>query len=410
MDIENIEKDKCTGCGSCADVCPAHAVTMVHDSEGFAYPKVDRNRCMDCGLCRISCPAVCCRTSVYGEYAAVLPDRGAGKENWYAAYNRNEKERKESSSGGMFSLFAKAVLGMDGVVCGAYFDPVRQEVCHIIIEKEDEIRMLRSSKYIQSDMTGIYKKVKKTVRSGKPVLFTGTPCQTRAVARYMGEEKPDLLYTADLFCHGISSGRIFRKYVSETLCGEEASQVSFRNKDRGWERYGMEIITDGGHRYRRPHGSDPFLTAFFTGLTLRPSCYGCRSKGFPRESDITMGDFWMADRIMPDMNDHRGLSLLVTHTGKGERLLGMVRREAEIRRIPEETVLETYAISGSPVKRPAERNAFFGMMQEKGFLAAAKAYAKRPLRQRIMFCLRKILVKTGIYKYVQNIKRQAGRR
>ncbi len=44
-----ISADKCVGCGSCKDVCPAEAI-----SEGSPYT-IDAGKCMDCGLCASQC-------------------------------------------------------------------------------------------------------------------------------------------------------------------------------------------------------------------------------------------------------------------------------------------------------------------------------------------------------------------
>ena len=49
--IEVREKEKCTGCGACMNICPVQAIRMVADGEGFLYPAVDREKCIGCGLC-----------------------------------------------------------------------------------------------------------------------------------------------------------------------------------------------------------------------------------------------------------------------------------------------------------------------------------------------------------------------
>lgn len=46
-----VDKEVCTGCGTCVDACPSEAIAMV---EGKAV--VDPEKCVDCGLCVNECP------------------------------------------------------------------------------------------------------------------------------------------------------------------------------------------------------------------------------------------------------------------------------------------------------------------------------------------------------------------
>jgi glutamate synthase (NADPH/NADH) small chain len=59
------DRDKCTGCGNCADICPNEAITMVgipdlkpRPEEGIKNerPRLDYGRCCFCGLCVDICP------------------------------------------------------------------------------------------------------------------------------------------------------------------------------------------------------------------------------------------------------------------------------------------------------------------------------------------------------------------
>lgn len=46
-----VNEEKCTGCESCVDSCPAEAIKM---AEGKAV--VDADTCVDCGVCVDECP------------------------------------------------------------------------------------------------------------------------------------------------------------------------------------------------------------------------------------------------------------------------------------------------------------------------------------------------------------------
>lgn len=49
-----VNKNKCTGCGTCVDECPVEAITL-DEEEGIAV--VNEDECVDCGACEDVCPA-----------------------------------------------------------------------------------------------------------------------------------------------------------------------------------------------------------------------------------------------------------------------------------------------------------------------------------------------------------------
>lgn len=56
-------KRNCCGCAACMNVCPAGAVKMAADEEGFEYPFIDTEKCVECGLCKKVCPVEEIRTN-----------------------------------------------------------------------------------------------------------------------------------------------------------------------------------------------------------------------------------------------------------------------------------------------------------------------------------------------------------
>ena len=92
-------KKKCCGCTACYSVCPVDAIDMVEDNEGFLYPKVNSTKCIKCGLCEKICP--------YNKKETNELDL----KECFVAFNKNDKERYISSSGGIFILLAKKNCG-----------------------------------------------------------------------------------------------------------------------------------------------------------------------------------------------------------------------------------------------------------------------------------------------------------
>ena len=135
---EVLEKKSCTGCSSCASICPKGAIKLIQDNEGFMYPEIDQGKCINCGLCKRVCP--------------VLNTKQNNSLNrCFVAYNNDSKAKKTSSSGGIFDAIAKKILNENGIVIGAAFND-RMELRHIAIEKTEDLEKLKGSKYLQSEL------------------------------------------------------------------------------------------------------------------------------------------------------------------------------------------------------------------------------------------------------------------
>lgn len=136
--IELAPHNLCTGCTSCANTCPHHAITMQADGEGFLYPAIDRNLCVECGLCTKRCPIL-------------LPEQQKNESSPKAFALWSYPDRTVSSSGGAFSAFARSVIKKGGRVWGAAF--VGKLKCrHVESDSLDGLAALRGSKYVQSDL------------------------------------------------------------------------------------------------------------------------------------------------------------------------------------------------------------------------------------------------------------------
>jgi NAD-dependent dihydropyrimidine dehydrogenase PreA subunit len=50
--LRETDKEQCTGCGACVEICPVNVVKMEGD-----FPVIDKDWCIGCGVCAIPCPA-----------------------------------------------------------------------------------------------------------------------------------------------------------------------------------------------------------------------------------------------------------------------------------------------------------------------------------------------------------------
>ena len=322
--IEIEDKAKCCGCCACQNACPVHCIEMIEDVEGFYYPQIDREKCISCGKCERVCP-------VLKKHQITRKDSGLQKENnitsecavtdtSYIAVNKDEQIRMDSSSGGIFNLLGEYILESHGVVFGAAFES-DSTVRHIMVERKEDLWKLRGSKYVQSQMGDTYTLVKQQLEKKTRVLFSGTPCQVAGLKEFL-EKDYENLFTVDVLCHGVPSGKVFGKYLEERKkeYGADLTAVNFRYKSTGWKKFSVRLEFDGGKEYVKRAGHEPYMQIFLSNIALRPSCYDCQFKGTDRASDLTIGDAWGVDDYRPDMDDDKGTSIIWLHSEKGVRM------------------------------------------------------------------------------------------
>lgn len=349
------DKSLCSGCGACFAVCPPSAIEMITDEKGFLHPKVILGKCVGCGICEKSCPVM-------------SPKKAESLKKAVGAYNINEKNRKESSSGGVFTLLAQKVIEQGGIVYGAAFDETFRKVRHIGVEDMEGISALRGSKYVQSTAYPVFADIKNHLKSGRKVLFCGTPCQVEGLRGYLAKRYHDLL-CVDMICHGVPSPKVWEKYISaqEKKAGAAAISVSFTDKTNGWANRSMKLCFENGVVMTTPHSKDNFMKAFSANISLRESCGNCVAKKIDRLSDITIADFWGVNRLSPELYDGDGTSLLIIHTEKGDKAVNAIGEKVKIADADLSAALKINSAATESAKLHKDREEFFASLEHTGF-------------------------------------------
>lgn len=389
------DNKNCCGCDACVQCCPKSCISMRIDEEGFNYPVVNHSLCIECGLCERVCPML------------AKPEKKQPL-GCYASYCKDEEIRSESSSGGIFTVLAAAVIAEGGVVFGARFDK-DWSVRHDYTDTLDGIAEFRGSKYLQSSIGDSYLKVREFLRQGRKVLFSGTPCQVAGLHGYLRRPYDNLL-TVDFVCHGVPSPKVWNEYLKtllRTKCAEAGKNseslslktiplvgISFRDKELGWKKYGMRLKMSpfrgdkntecalSTNDIFQPFTENPYMKVFLSNLSLRPSCYACPSKGFTSGADITLGDFWGIEHTDPAIDDDRGMSVLFIHNDAVRQMLeesGVFMKKEPF----DKTVLSNHSIIES-VEEPLYRAYFFKQLNRTGdFNKAYNAVFSRSYIKRI---------------------------
>lgn len=338
MQITLCERGECIGCFACRQVCKKGAISIEHSVDGFTYPAIDHEKCVVCGACRKACPVI----------SLEPPYRYNQDSPCYSAYQKDSTIRMKSSSGGLFYTLANVVINNGGCVYGAGWtnDMILK---HQKTECMEGLKKLMRSKYVQSDTTEVYQDVKEELKSGRKVLFSGTPCQVAALQSFLGRKEYPQLLTIDVICQGAPSPGVFRKYLDqiEKQYGSRVVDAVFRTKDNGW-RCGLLLLLllADGRKIEIKYKKNSYYHAFLRNYFLRESCYDCQFKKQKKGcfSDITLADFWRIGTTVPFecSTYEKGVSAILTNTEKGARAFD----EIKDRVIWEERTFKEFSTNG----------------------------------------------------------------
>lgn len=314
--IDIVDKKDCTGCWGCVNICPKLCITMKIDKEGFDYPIVNESDCIKCKKCINTCPVL-------------HKQEKENKPVAYACFNKDEEIRKESSSGGVFTLLARNIIEDNGVVFGARFN-ASFDVEHNYIETLDEIKVFRGSKYVQSRIGYTFTQVKEFLEDGRKVLFSGTPCQIGGLKSFLEKDYENLI-CIDIICHGVPSPMVWNKYKNEISNGRKITNINFRDKTYGWKDYSFRMNFEDGTSYFEKGTENKYIRGFIGDIYLRNSCYQCKFKTLHRQSDLTLADFWGIENINKNMYDGKGTSFLIINSEIGNQILQRIKEQIEVK-------------------------------------------------------------------------------
>jgi len=332
MPLKILHIDKtCTGCGACISSCSQDALKLIYDSEGFYYPSLDASKCIDCKLCEKNCHVL-----------NPLPQKEPIDYIAYMGKSKSEEIRKNSSSGGFFTLLANSIIGKGGVVFGARYNYEKER-----LEQADTDHVafseLPKSKYIESYMGDSFKTIKNYLKEDRYVMYCGTPCQISGLRTYLKQVDQTKLLVVDFICHGVPSNKNFTAY-KHFLEKKEKSKlvhIDFRPKTKGWRTSNILLKFENHHIKDIIYTLSYYYRHFQNNDLLRKSCYTCT---YPQRhlSDITIADFWGIYKYKSFMYDNKGLSLIIVNNQKGGDYVAQLKALCEIEELSHSAVQYAY--------------------------------------------------------------------
>jgi len=411
----------CCGCTSCASACPMGTITMQSNDEGFLMPVVDEDKCINCSKCDKVCPHL----NNSEDFSGFSLDSFKGKPSYLFFSNRDE--RINSASGGFVYEAMRQSLSEGGLACGCVWNQDMKAV-HIVSGKPEDLHRMQSSKYVQSDMSEVYPQIMDSLKTGKKVVFCGTPCQTAGLRQYLGKTDARNLTSICLICHGVASPLAWEKWktVMEKKYGGKLVDVNMRDKSykgyttsyckytlesaprtqgkksgRVCHECGNEENTYLAERSTRNVGmptflADPYIFLFTDDLYLRKSCNRCQYKADQNGADIIVGDFYESTPLAGNL----GCSCVMVMTEKGDEFIQKLDGtliESDFRTIGVVNSMLWRSVSENPRRRE-----FFERIKSAVDGDASLFTSFLPLR----FKVKKILNQMGLFDIYLKLKRK----
>lgn len=314
--MEICDKNKCTGCYACVNVCVHNCITMQEDDMGEIHPVIDEEKCVGCQLCIKTCP-----NNIDLQFNYPL--------QCYASWITDKKKRKICASGGIGTSMSEYMISQGGVVFGSRYD----ENLHPIITYTDcleDLEYFKGSRYVQSLIGNkTFKQVKDFLRTGRNVLFIGTPCQVAGLKTFLRKEYDNLI-TVDLICHGVCPTKYFNEeisFLSKKHKLKGISDIRFRGNDGNdyrltlWNKEKKRLFPKNNYFEKIFRYSDLeqyYISGFLLGVSLRENCYTCDYARPERISDITIGDFIGLGKVIPFDYSKTNVSSVLINTEKGK--------------------------------------------------------------------------------------------
>ena len=355
-------------------------------------PKIDEEKCIKCGLCEKTC--------IYKN--AKIINRNKLKKT-FAIYSKDSKIRENSTSGGAFTGLYTYIIKCGGCVVGVKYDD-NMNVIYDIATTLEECEKFRGSKYVRANNDEIYPKIKEKLETGKLVLVTGTPCFVAGLKAYLNKDYTNLI-TMDIICHGTPSQNIFKRYVNEleTQYNSKIKDFKFRDKANGWQTATIRIEFENGKVISKLLKQNSYGSAFLKSLTYRPCCYNCEFVKDNTMGDLTVADFWATRVKYQDMDDNKGISLVIINNKKGEEIFNKIKNEYVCKKIPyEDAFLGNHV---RPVDIKTERQLIFEEIPNNSASKVLSKYAKKSKSEK---ALKNKGIKNKVKKVVpKSIKRVA---
>lgn len=334
----------CTGCGTCAGICPLRAIEM-EKSDGLMLPKIHQEICNQCGLCVQSCPGF---EVDFDELNCEIFEKQPSDMllgnylGCYIGHANDDEVRNQASSGGVASellIFALEEGLIDGALVVGTEKNRPLETKPFIARTKEEILLASKSKYCPvSANEGLHQILKENGR----FAVVGLPCHIhgiRKAERVHKKLKKRIVLRIGLLCSR-TANFFGTEFLLEKLGIIKEQVIELNYRGRGWPGYMSIRLRDGSNSSVPCIGWRAYWPIFSSFFFTPIRCIMCPDHT-NELADMSLGDAWL-----PELKgDRLGESLILTRTKAGEDILALASAEGavSVRSVAPEKVKQSQA-------------------------------------------------------------------
>lgn len=401
---ENVLSKECTACGACINICPKSCIIFKKDKLKNYYPIIQKEKCIECSKCKKVCHLF--NKDLFKKKS----------ENVFVGWSNSEKIRKYSASGGIATEFYRWGIKNKYNCYGVEYTR-EQGARYIKVEKIEDLKKVRNSKYVYSEMKDIYINIYNELKNNEKVLFIGLPCQVASLITFLGKKYENLI-VIDIICHGVCSNEYLDEHLEniEQRKKQKIKLLFFRDPEFGTNSYRFTCKNlNNEYIYNKGvHENDIYQIGYHQSLIYRENCYKCRYAKAERVGDLTIGDFSGLGKKESYTHGKENVSCIIVSTECGGEILNFLKQENKItiyRRPSEEAFLYEKQLREPSI--PHKNREKFKKLLEKSnsFIYSAKnalffTCLKNRIKKIILWDkIRKIIVRILPKKMKQKIKK-----
>ena len=301
-----VGKDRCTGCGACAYVCPKQCIEMRTDDIFGYLPHVNTAGCIECNKCQKICPIL-------------YPVEVRKTIEVYASRSLDREEARTSASGGIACSIYRHALSKGYSIAGAV-QHSDFSVNLIVGNYISDIERFKNSKYVFCNASSLYPQLAGLLKLGRRVVVAGLPCHIAAI-RKIFHDHPNI-FLIDIVCHGTTPTQFLQQHISyiEKKLNQKAENMCFRDPKFFTNTFTFSLYNCSGDCIyaKRTKDGDTYQYGYHRAVSYRENCYQCPFAQPQRTGDISLDKYPGLEKKKRFPKEKKYLNCVLINTEKGK--------------------------------------------------------------------------------------------